>query len=152
MAYFDLDGVICNDTHRVEHARARDWSTYFGLMTKDMPWRQGREAYEAAILAGWDIAYLTGRREDTREWTVAWLKEHGFDATAPLVMRPADQRMPLANLKALVVAETLRFVPEVILYDDDPEVIKAVAAIAGAQAKHCTWHIKDTSLIKKALA
>lgn len=150
VVYFDLDGVICDDRHRVAYAQCRDWGQYFGKMTQDVPWRQGRDLYEGAIVTGWDIAYLTGRREDTRQWTVDWLQRHGFDHTLPLVMRPEGQRMPLANLKALVVEETLRFVPEVILYDDDPEVIKAVNQVAGAHAVHCTWHKKEKSLIKKA--
>jgi len=150
VAYLDLDGVICNDTHRVHHAKARDWGAYFSLMTEDTPWRQGRELYESCILAGWDIAYLTGRREDTRAWTLSWLKQHDFDDTLPLVMRPQELRMPLANLKAAVVTETLRFVPEVLLCDDDPEVIAAVSKVEGAQVKHCTWHIKDKALVKKA--
>lgn len=150
VAYIDLDGVVCDDRHRVHHAQARDWGDYFAKMTDDVPWRQGRDLYESAIMTGWDVAYLTGRREDTRGWTVEWLKRHDYDHTLPLVMRPEGQRMPLANLKALIVEETLRFVPEVILYDDDPEVIKAVSQVAGAQAVHCTWHKKEKSLIKKA--
>lgn len=150
LAYFDLDGVICNDQHRVHHAQARNWGDYFARMTEDTPWRQGRELFEAAILAGFDVAFLTGRREDTRQWTVDWLQQHGYDHTLPLVMRPENERMPLANLKAAVVAESLRFIAEVQLFDDDPEVVKLVGQLNGATARHCTWHVKDKSLIKKA--
>lgn len=145
----DLDGVICDDRHRVQHALDREWGTYFGLMVNDTPWPQGRQLYDAAILTGWDFAYLTGRREDTREWTLQWLVAHGYAVDVPLLMRPQDERRKLGELKADVVRQLLRKVPRVRLYDDDPDVIEHVAAVPGAEAYHCTWHIKPKRLVHR---
>lgn len=149
LAFLDLDGVICDDRHRVEHALHRNWGTYFELMDGDAVWRQGRELYEGCILAGWDIAYLTGRREDTRQVTRRWLKRKGFDHKAPLIMRRTEDRRKLPELKAVIVAEALALYDEVILYDDDPLVIERVASVPGARGHHCRWHTKHQRLVDR---
>lgn len=156
LALLDLDGVICDDRHRVQYALCRDWGMYFGLMEGDRVWARGRELYDACTLAGWDIAYLTGRREDTRRTTRRWLKAHGFDHHAPLLMRGLEDRRKLPELKAAVVAELLgQACPryrEVVLYDDDPLVIEQVGRVAGARVHHCRWHIKHQRLVERGQA
>lgn len=153
LVFLDLDGVICDDRHRVQYALDREWGTYFGLMDRDTVWRQGRELYEACVLAGFDVAYLTGRREDNFRVTRKWLKRHGFDHKLPLIMRLGPDRRPLAEVKAGVIAETLAFgYDEVWLYDDDPHVIEQARPLIGPRARHCTWHIKPSRLVKRARA
>lgn len=151
LAMLDLDGVLCDDRHRVEHALARNWGTYFELMDLDSVWRPGRDLYDACIMADYDIAYLTGRREDTRRVTKKWLKRNGFDHKAPLIMRREDDRRKLPELKAIIVGEALHLYDEVILYDDDPLVIEKVSEVADAQAIRCTWHIKPQRLVNRGL-
>ncbi len=150
LAFLDLDGVICDDRHRVEYAIARMWGDYFGLMDRDAVWPNGRELYETCIMAGFDVAYLTGRREDTRQVTRRWLKRFGFDHKLPLIMRMMDDRRPLAEVKAGVVAEALAFgYHQVWMYDDDPHVIEQVSKVTGATGRHCTWYIKPDRMIKR---
>jgi hypothetical protein len=151
-ALLDLDGVICDDRHRVDYALRRDWGTYFGLMGDDAVWRQGRELYEACTITGWDVAYLTGRRDQFRGHTRRWLKQHGFDADLPLLMRPDDSSTRLAVFKAGIVADMLRDYEALMLYDDDPEVIKVVGQVQGVGVRHCTWHVKPERMVKKALS
>jgi hypothetical protein len=151
LAMLDLDGVLADDRHRVEHALRRDWGTYFDLMRHDAVWPQGRDLYERVILAGFDLAYLTGRREQYAELTRKWLKRHEFDHDAPLIMRFDEDRRPLAQLKAAIVADALDLYDEVWLYDDDPHVIELVAGFGHpAVARHCTWYTKPVAMIKRA--
>jgi hypothetical protein len=150
LAYLDLDGVVCDDRHRVEYALARDWYTYFGLMDRDTVWPNGRALYENILLAGLDLAYLTGRREDTRRVTEKWLKKHGFDHDLPLIMRAEHDRRPLAEVKAGIVAETLHVYDEVWMYDDDPHVIASCASVPGVRTSHCTWYTKPERMVKRA--
>lgn len=152
LAMLDLDGVLCDDRHRVEHALARNWGTYFELMRFDSVWRQGRDLYDACVMAGYDIAYLTGRREDTRRVTKKWLKRNGFDHKLPLIMRKQEDRRKLPELKAVIVGEALHVYDEVILYDDDPLVIEQVGQVPGARGHHCRWHIKPQRLVNRGLA
>ncbi len=151
LALLDLDGVICDDRHRVEHALARRWGDYFGLMHLDTVWPQGRRLYEDVILAGFDVGYCTGRRRDYKPITRRWLKKRDFDHTLPLIMRREEDRRPLAEVKAGIVAEALEFgYREVWLWDDDPHVIELAARVPGATAKWCTWHTKPSRMVRRA--
>lgn len=154
LAFFDIDGVLANDTHRVKFALKRQWFSYFDTerMAADKVWQQGTQAVEDAIKSGWTIAYLTGRREDRRTVTEDWLDEHGFPP-GRLVMRRFSQTMPLANFKEEYlrkVVSTGNF-SDVLLFDDDPEVIRLVQEQLGeAHAIHCTWHKKKKAMVKVA--
>lgn len=152
LALFDLDGVVCDDRHRVHYALSRDWCEYFERIDADRVWPQGRELFDNACILNFDVGYLTGRREDLRRGTRDWLRTHRFNHTLPLIMRQSADRRPLAEVKAGVVTEALRHYREVILYDDDPHVIELVGQVPGAKARHCTWHIKPQRLVKKGRA
>lgn len=153
LALLDLDGVLCDDRHRVAHALARDWVAYFGAMDRDTVWPRGRELYENCAFAGFAVGYCTGRREDTRQVTRKWLKKHGFAHKLPLHMRALDDRRPLAEVKAEVVAKTLADGwREVWLFDDDPHVIDLVAQVPGAVARRCTWYIKPERMVRRGLS
>lgn len=150
LAFLDLDGVIADDRHRVQHAVNREWGMYFGLMDGDAVWQQGRELYENCHLLGFDVAYLTGRREDTRRVTQAWLRRHGFDHRLPLIMRKQEDRRPLGVVKAAVVAEAVAFgYEQVFMYDDDPTVIELTGIVPGGVARHCAWYTKPAKMIKR---
>lgn len=148
LALFDLDGVLADDRHRVHHALAREWVDYFAKMDKDKVWPQGRELYDNAAMLGWDIMYCTGRREDTREMTRKWLKKKGFNHKLPLLMRPQEERAPLAVLKAGIVHGLREKYETILLYDDDPAVIQQV----GRRGRHCTWYIKPERMVRRARA
>lgn len=156
IAFFDIDGVLANDTHRVAHALAKRWDSYFRLsaLAADLVWPQGRAALEHAQEEGWEIAYLTGRREDLRPTTVAWLLQNNFPQGI-LLMRPVEVKKPLANLKTDILTAIRVTAPEtqLVLYDDDPEVVRLVRASLGEHAAvHCTWHIKQQALVRTANA
>lgn len=161
LALFDIDGVLADDRHRVHYALKQDWMSYFKLanVAADDVWEQGKSAvYKELLDFTTDVGYLTGRREDLRPTTQRWLNENGFPAgPAPhmLIMRQFSQRERLAELKAATIAGILKDTDydQVVLYDDDPEVIRVVQEQFGTDAGiHCTWHIKEEALIKKATA
>lgn len=151
LGLIDLDGVLCDDRHRVHHAEAREWGDYFALMHLDSVWPQGMALYENLTLCGFDeIAYCTGRREDTEIVTRRWLKEHGFDHRAPLIMRRMHDRRPLAEVKANNVADCAsELYDEVWMFDDDPTVIEAVSKVDKGFGYHCRWHTKSSRLIRR---
>lgn len=156
LALLDIDGVLANDSARLHHALARDYSAYFAkaAMSADVMHTEGLALAEKLQAEGWTVAYLTGRREDRRVVTEDWLDQHGFPM-GRLTMRTPEQGMPLANfkqeymLKLLVTANYT----DVVLFDDDPEVIRFVQETLGAvHGVHCTWQIKEKALIKLAKA
>ena len=155
IAFWDIDGVIANDSNRVHFALERKWADYFrpDRMAADTVWEIGRTSLLVAQEMGYTIAYLTGRREDRRTVTQQWLDDNGFPF-GKLVMRRFDQHVPLANLKTNYLASLIgRGYEDVVLFDDDPEVIRLVQETLGVdRARHCTWHVKQKALVKAATA
>ncbi len=150
LALVDLDGVVCDDRHRVHYAVDRDWNEYFARMDADAVWPQGRELIVNIDLAGFDdVAYCTGRRRDTEVTTLRWLKKHGFDYKLPLLMRHPNDRRPLAEVKAEVVESCADLYDEVWMFDDDPTVIAAVSAVERGFGYHCTWYTKPPRMIRR---
>jgi len=145
----DIDGVLANTAHRDHYAVHRDWGTYFSLAGQDTVFRQGIELVENLEIAGWDIAYLTGRREDMREVTRKWLKRFGFPKF-PLIMRMMEDRTKLAHLKAGVISDALLLYPDgVALWDDDPWVVEEANKVKTGAGRQTTWYVKPTSIVRR---
>jgi FMN phosphatase YigB (HAD superfamily) len=163
LALFDLDGTLADDRHRQHLAMADDWTNYFAYeaMVLDEIWAQGRDLFEQAVAAGTEIGYLTGRREDTRPGTEAWLAANGFPFQQGTSVRMKPKLMPGQDREqlrtAVFKAELIQKLAEegwaVTLYDDDPEVCAVVNDRCGdGTAVHCTWHIKPEKLVRRAEA
>ncbi len=154
LALVDIDGVLADTRHRDTYAVNRQWGTYFGLMHLDGVWRQGLEVLEYIHMCYDTVEFLTGRREDTREVTRAWLREHlpkPLRKGVKLRMRALEDRTPLPLLKARHITEALpQFRDGVALWDDDPAVIEAANAVLPGAGRHCTWYTKPESIIKRA--
>jgi FMN phosphatase YigB (HAD superfamily) len=157
LALLDIDGVLADDRHRGHYAEQRMWFMYFDSerMAADGIWPQGRRLYQRLRRQGWQIRYLTGRREDRRNITTLWLRASGYEVSHTPSMRATGDPTPLANLKL----ERVRLLVDsgdyskVVLFDDDPEVIRLVHERLGVQyAVHCTWHVKKKALVRAALA
>jgi hypothetical protein len=152
LALVDIDGVLADTRHRDEYAVRRDWGTYFYLMHLDGVWPQGVELLDNLELCGYDLAYLTGRREDTRAVTRRWLKKNGFPKL-PLIMRREDDRAKLAHLKAGVVADAFLLYPDgVVLWDDDPWVVEEANRVRAGAGRRTTWYVKPESIVRRGTA
>lgn len=156
LALLDIDGVLANDTHRVHFALEREWAKYFDpeRVAQDAVWQQGLDIARQLKDEGFVVGFLTGRREDLREVTEDWLLDNNFPF-GRVTMRRADQKMPLANFKVEYMKKILAsgHFDSVVLYEDDPEVIRLVHEVLGEQSGiHCTWHIKQKALVKAATA
>ncbi len=153
LALYDIDGVIADTRHRDAYAVARDWGMYFSLMHLDGVWRQGVETLEYVLMCYDDVEFLTGRREDTREVTLAWLGKilpKPLRQDVKLRMRAIDDRTPLAELKARHIAEAMpRYPGGVALWDDDPAVIDAANRVLPGAGRWCTWYTKPESIVRR---
>lgn len=161
LALLDIDGLVANDSHRVDHAVNRRWATYFDpkLVAQDTVWPEGQQLAERLVDDGWTVSYLTGRRAVLRATTEAWLDQHGFPI-GRLIMREAAwqndiQSKPLAVFKVETMRRLLdrQDIDALVLYDDDPEVVRHVQDEIGfIYAVGCYWNVKPKALIKKASA
>lgn len=156
LSLIDIDGVIADDRHREQFSIAKQYVQYFDKerMSNDGVWEQGRDLVQDRMKRGDTIAYLTGRREDRRQVTEDWLDKHGFPM-GRLTMRRFDQTKPLAIFKADYIHDLLASgnFESVVLFDDDPEVIRFVNEDVGpGHAVHCTWHTKPAKMVRAARA
>lgn len=124
MAVLDIDGVLADVRHRLHHlgSATKDWETFFTAAADDPPLADGADlAHELADR--YEVLYLTGRPERTRELTQRWLTDHHLPRGA-LLMRPDADDRPARMFKR----ECLRGLREsrtvVMVVDDDPEVIR----------------------------
>lgn len=169
IVYFDIDGVLANDKHRVHFALQRDWANYFDAkrMTADKVWEEGRQLAQQYAEDGWDVRYLTGRRVDRYLVTRNWLIDHGFPWAGEIASVSDDAAMPrlrmrsFSEIKRLAEHKTeiLRRVidteqPErLVLFEDDPEVVKLVQETFGPTfARLTTWYVKEKAMVRKATA
>lgn len=152
IALFDLDGTLADDTHRVHHVLAGDWAAYFtpDLMIQDSVLDGGRVIMSQYQDMGYEVAYLTARRHVTRDVTERWLDQHGFPL-GRLTMKEWEETRPAANYKAdyLDYLTRLDQVGDVVLFDDDPEVVRHVNETTSARAVQIQYYVKQTVMVKE---
>lgn len=161
---FDIDGTLADDRHRYHLALDKRWADYFAFerMMADGVWGLGRmlmtETLRLREQARPDnaIGYLTGRRADTVLQTRAWLLNNGFPTprTMPglkLHMKPVGLKILTPEFKAQKILELVAGFDSVVLYDDDPDVVRVVNEVCGYKvAMHCIWNNKPAKLVDLA--
>lgn len=136
LAVFDIDGVLADVTHRLHHLDDWRWERFFAAADRDPLLDEGERRLRAAQAAH-DVVYLTGRPERNRRLTQAWLARHGLP-TGPLYMRPDGDRRPARIVKREVLRELARTRTVASVLDDDPAVVRVLAA-DGWPVELATW-------------
>src|SRR5262245_52584350 len=87
---FDIDGTLADIEHRLHHisGETKDWRAFFADCSADKPidhicdlaWDLGQSNQK--------IVYLSGRSDECRDATEAWMREHDLPK-GPLYMRKA---------------------------------------------------------------
>lgn len=110
---FDLDGTIANCDHRQHYLLNADdpqrWRKFYAACGNDLPNHAVIGTLEALRFAGADIWIFSGRSDEVRSQTEAWLAEHTSfmswdlspEGRANLTMREANDYTPDHELKAL---------------------------------------------------
>jgi hypothetical protein len=163
LALFDIDGYLANDLHRTPFALAKEWADYFrpDRVLADTLYPEGKKQIYDMIADGWNIAYLTGRREDLRSVTLDWFDLHGlpYGGDIFIQMRPFNDTRVLADYKLDFVRglwsgeETVYELDRLVLFDDDPEVVRVIQEHLGLTfAQGCAWHTKPAAMVRSAVA
>ncbi|MFF5234152.1 hypothetical protein [Dactylosporangium sp. NPDC000521] len=123
LAVFDIDGVVADVRHRLRHLdkRPKDWARFFAAADRDPVLPEGVEL-ALRHAAEHVLVWLTGRPEQLRPVTDAWLRHAGLPADL-LFMRPARDRRPAKDFKAAQLSLLARESQIAIVVDDDPEVV-----------------------------
>lgn len=86
----DLDGTLCDVRHRQHLAQAGDWDAFHAGIPQDKA-RKIVLSFIQAVGDARSLVFLTGRPEDYRAQSEAWLKSYGlekYDDYIDLLMRP----------------------------------------------------------------
>lgn len=95
----DIDGTICDASHRLHliERQPPDWEAWYAACDADEPVIPILRVVDA-LAERYVIDIITGRKEDSRAVTEAWLKRHEVPYR-DLLMRATDDRRPDAVVK-----------------------------------------------------
>ena len=89
---FDLDGTLANLDHRLHLQITKDWRGFFAAVGRDEPIPHAIAVLEAMIEAGHRVEIWSGRSDECRAQTCAWLITHDFPLVTVLMRTAGDQR------------------------------------------------------------
>jgi predicted secreted acid phosphatase len=109
---FDLDGTICNVTHRRKFvaSKPKNWDAWNRGIALDTPNEAVKFMFESIVNRDdVEVLFVSGRSEDYREVTEAWLLDNGFDVHSNLYMRRSrdtrDDSIVKGEIADKIVAE-----------------------------------------------
>lgn len=85
----DLDGTLCNSSHRDHLAQQKLWDEFNAASANDEPWEDVAALIAAMQPSGYKFYGLTGRSQKWSQTTANWLFKKGIELDA-LIMRPED--------------------------------------------------------------
>lgn len=94
---FDLDGTICDISHRRHYVFnadndpnfKKDWKSFYGGICNDMPNPAVVEMYDLVRYSGrYDVIFMSGRGSEYRSVSEQWLEKFGLTDYHMLIMRP----------------------------------------------------------------
>lgn len=92
----DIDGTIADITHRAHHvnnpSEQKNWPAFNATMHKDLPKQDVIAVIKAMANHGYPIILVTGRFEEFREVTTAWLLKHGIPYSKLIMRQNGDYR------------------------------------------------------------
>lgn len=114
---FDLDGTLANIDHRLHHVQNgnKNWDAFYKACPDDGPIDPIIELARMCDDAGHAVVISSGRSENVRAETEAWLDKHGVNY-ARLFMRPNQCFVPDQALKKAWLDEGLFGPKENILF------------------------------------
>jgi phosphoglycolate phosphatase-like HAD superfamily hydrolase len=91
---FDIDGTLADVSERIHHVRKKpkNWNAFFQGMAQDKAIHSMVRLCNILFAAGIQIILCSGRSEEHREQTVAWLAGQGVNYHDLLLRRDHDRR------------------------------------------------------------
>lgn len=96
---FDLDGTLALIEHRRHHLDRKDWRAFFAACEDDLPNLPVIDTLWSHLKAGHRVEIWSGRSDEVRTQTVAWLDRHGLFPSLLTHMRAAGDYTPDVDLK-----------------------------------------------------
>ena len=127
----DLDGVLCDNSHRAhlvppadQQHRNEAWQPFMAECANDAPIAEGLVMFKA--LCDTHVVFIvTSRQELFWEETELWIGKHAPDSAYNIIHRPEDYHLSPASFKRDVLHELRTAGGHNILFaiDDDPAIV-----------------------------
>ena len=95
---FDFDGTLCDLSHRLHLQIAGDWRGFFAAVSGDAPIHHAIRVMQSLYADGHRIEVWSGRSDECREASEAWLLKHECPHSG-LLMRTAGDKRPDDEVK-----------------------------------------------------
>lgn len=127
---FDIDGTLADCTHRLHHiqTKPKDWRAFFAAVERDLPINHIVHLARALNYTH-EVVFVSGRSDECRTATEAWLRRHVF--AAPLFMRKAGDYRDDSIVKMEILADVRAAGFEPIMAFDDRDRVVAAWREAG---------------------
>src|SRR5690606_1817255 len=141
----DLDGTLCDCSHRVHWAQAKQWDEFHAGIPEDKP-HDDVVTLVSLASQNYEVLVCTGRNEAHRKATIEWLRHHGLEeVVTDVLMRPDNDRSPDHELKIRLVCEYFgsmdNALKSVLLVLDDRDKVVAAWRDAGFKC----WQVQQGS-------
>jgi hypothetical protein len=126
---FDLDGVLQDPSLRIDMWNDKHYERFNSVADLDDPIEETVELCKVLMeYEDYQIIFLTGRTENYREGTLAWLAENVFDpeecGNFSLIMRPESVKISDADFKKQAYLEKIEPLYQVIgVFEDRTPVV-----------------------------
>lgn len=122
----DLDGTLCDVEHRVHHVRSKpkNWSAFNQAMDQDQPYFWCIELIAAMKARDYKIYFVTGRDENFREMTTAWLKRHNVIFDELYMRRDQDFREDSEVKEEIYLSKIEKNAQVLFVVDDRKSVVE----------------------------
>lgn len=121
---FDIDGTLADNAHRQQWVREKpkNWNAYNKTMHLDKPINPVIDTLNILFDAGLTIILCSGRQDDKREVTEAWLNEHGVEHNI-LYMRKTNDHRDDCIVKKEMLDEIIKEYEVIAVFDDRAKVV-----------------------------
>jgi FMN phosphatase YigB (HAD superfamily) len=127
----DLDGTLCDSSHRDHLAREKQWDEFHSLLHLDKVHFDVAYSLRLMQAGGMNVVMLSGRNERYRELTYNWLATKAHFNPEHIILRPDNNYETDAVLKPRMLAEFLACSIEeapshvLMILDDRDKVVEA---------------------------
>ena len=123
----DIDGTLADNDHRQHYLAGtkKNWPGFFSQMSDDKPRQNVGDVVRALwIMRLYRPIFVTGRGEEWREQTIAWLaKNFPWSDGMPLFMRKLGDRRPDYEIKEEIYKRDIQPKWDVKLVLDDRDSV-----------------------------
>lgn len=149
---FDIDGTLADLTHRLHHIKRQpiNWDAFFAACVDDKPIQPIHDLARLVVAQGYKLILVSGRSDQVREQTEAWLAAHGVPHQE-LHMRKAGDYRQDTIVKSEILDAILAAGHEIAFVVDDRPSVVAMWRSRGLTCLQCRDWQEDAPADKTGL-